>query len=107
MLKCLTIVDDSTTEAVAVVLARALGGLPVTRVLDTRHVQDGRQLFREVLDGPIRFWPVGGQRAFRFVGKADLSLMFSGVATFMASPRGSVAEWNPVSAGLSSSLMAA
>jgi len=54
-LKCLTIVDDSTTEAVAVVLARALGGLPVTRVLDTRHVQDGRQLFREVLDGPIRF----------------------------------------------------
>ena len=55
VLKCLTIVDDSTTEAVAVVLARALGGLPVTRVLDTRHVQDGRQLFREVLDGPIRF----------------------------------------------------
>ena len=34
MLKCLTIVDDATTEAVAVVPARALGGLPVTRVLD-------------------------------------------------------------------------
>ena len=34
MLKCLTIVDDATTEAVAIVPARALGGLPVTRVLD-------------------------------------------------------------------------
>jgi putative transposase len=33
VLKCLTIVDDATTEAVAVVPARALGGLPVTRVL--------------------------------------------------------------------------
>ena len=33
-LKCLTIVDDATTEAVAIVPARALGGLPVTRVLD-------------------------------------------------------------------------
>ena len=28
MLKCLTIVDDATTEAVAIVPARALGGLP-------------------------------------------------------------------------------
>ena len=28
VLKCLTIVDDATTEAVAVVPARALGGLP-------------------------------------------------------------------------------
>ena len=34
VLKCLTIVDDATTEAVAVVPARALGGLPVTRVFD-------------------------------------------------------------------------
>ena len=34
VLKCLTIVDDATTEAVAIVPARALGGLPVTRVLD-------------------------------------------------------------------------
>ena len=32
VLKCLTIVDDATTEAVAIVPARALGGLPVTRV---------------------------------------------------------------------------
>jgi transposase InsO family protein len=34
VLKCLAIVDDATTEAVAVVTARALGGLPVTRVLE-------------------------------------------------------------------------
>jgi len=34
-LKCLTIVVDATTEAVAVVPARAIGGGPVTRVLDT------------------------------------------------------------------------
>jgi hypothetical protein len=61
------------------------------RSLLTRQVQDGRQLFREVLEGPIRFWPIEGQRAFRFEGKADLSEMFAGVAgvaTFVASPAG-------------------
>jgi putative transposase len=41
VLKCLTIVDDATTEAVAVVPARALGGLPVTRVLDDLAVTRG------------------------------------------------------------------
>jgi putative transposase len=40
-LKCLTIVDDATTEAVAVVPARALGGLPVTRVLDRLAIERG------------------------------------------------------------------
>jgi transposase InsO family protein len=39
--KCLTIVDDATTEAVAIVPARALGGLPVTRVLDRLAVTRG------------------------------------------------------------------
>ena len=34
VVKCLAIVDDATTEAVAIVPARALGGLAVTRVLD-------------------------------------------------------------------------
>ena len=34
VVKCLTIVDDATTEAVAIVPARALGGRPVTRVFD-------------------------------------------------------------------------
>jgi transposase InsO family protein len=37
----LTIVDDATTEAVAIVPARALGGLPVTRVLDQLAVTRG------------------------------------------------------------------
>ena len=41
VLKCLTIVDDATTEAVAVVPARALGGLPVTRVLDDLAITRG------------------------------------------------------------------
>ena len=39
--KCLTIVDDATTEAVAIVPARALGGLPVTRVLDRLALERG------------------------------------------------------------------
>ena len=41
VLKCLTIVDDATTEAVAVVPARALGGLPVTRILDRLACERG------------------------------------------------------------------
>ena len=34
VLKCLAIVDDATTEAVAIVPARALSGVAVTRVVD-------------------------------------------------------------------------
>jgi putative transposase len=41
VLKCLTIVDDATTEAVATVPARALGGLAITRVLDQLAVERG------------------------------------------------------------------
>jgi transposase InsO family protein len=41
VLKCLAIVDDATTEAVAVVPARAFGGLPVTRVLDRLAIERG------------------------------------------------------------------
>lgn len=41
VLKCLAIVDDATTEAVAVVPARALGGLTVTRVLDRLALDRG------------------------------------------------------------------
>lgn len=41
VVKCLTIVDDATTEAVAIVPARALGGLPVTRVLDRLALERG------------------------------------------------------------------
>ena len=41
VVKCLTVVDDATTEAVAIVPARALGGLPVTRVLDQLALKRG------------------------------------------------------------------
>jgi transposase InsO family protein len=41
VLKCLTVVDDATTEAVAVVPARALGGLPVTRIFDRLAIERG------------------------------------------------------------------
>jgi transposase InsO family protein len=41
VLKCLTIVDDATTEAVAIVPARALGGLPLTRILEQLAVTRG------------------------------------------------------------------
>jgi putative transposase len=41
VLKCLTIVDDATTEAVATVPARALGGLAVTRSLDRLAAERG------------------------------------------------------------------
>jgi transposase InsO family protein len=34
VIKCLTIVDDATHEAVAIVAERALGGLQLTRILD-------------------------------------------------------------------------
>jgi transposase InsO family protein len=41
VLKCLTIVDDASTEAVAAVPARALGGHAVTRVLDRLAIERG------------------------------------------------------------------
>lgn len=52
VVKCLTIVDDATTEAVAIVPARALGGLPVTRVLDQLAVSRGLPLVLRTDNGP-------------------------------------------------------
>ena len=40
-IKCLTIVDDATHEAVAVVPERAIGGLALTRILDQLSVKRG------------------------------------------------------------------
>jgi transposase InsO family protein len=57
VLKCLTIVDDATTEAVAVVPARALGGLPVTRVLDRLAVEPCHACC-----GPTTRWSSAGGR---------------------------------------------
>ena len=52
VMKCLTIVDDATHEAVAIVLARAFGGLPVTRVLDRLAITRG---LPQILDNGKEF----------------------------------------------------
>ena len=52
VLKCLTIVDDATTEAVAVVPARALGGLPVTRVPEQLAASRGLPQVLRTDNGP-------------------------------------------------------
>ena len=52
VVKCLTIVDDATTEAVAIVPARALGGLPVTRVLDRLAHERGLPRILRTDNGP-------------------------------------------------------
>ena len=52
ILKCLTIVDDASTEAVAVEPARAMGGLAVTRVLDHLAVTRGLPRVLRTDNGP-------------------------------------------------------
>ena len=52
VLKCLTIVDDASTEAVAVEPARALGGVPVTRVLDQLAITRGLPRILRTDNGP-------------------------------------------------------
>jgi putative transposase len=52
VLKCLTIVDDATTEAVAIVPARALGGGPITRVLEQLAVSRGLPQVLRTDNGP-------------------------------------------------------
>jgi transposase InsO family protein len=52
VLKCLTIVDDATTEAVAIVAARALGGLPLTRILDQLAIDRGLPKALRTDNGP-------------------------------------------------------
>jgi hypothetical protein len=60
-------------------------------LLSTKHVQDGQQLLREVLAGPLRFTPEG--RTYRFEGDATFGGMLAGiagVAPFVVAVRGSV-----------------
>jgi hypothetical protein len=60
-------------------------------------VEDGRQLFREILVGPIRFTPEKGEKlTYRFEGEIAFDRLFSGIAglaPFMASPTRVVPEW--------------
>ena len=53
--------------------------LAAWRSLLTRQTQDGRQLLREILDGPIRFMPDG--QMYRFHGKAALWKLLAGAAS--------------------------
>jgi site-specific DNA recombinase len=73
------------------------------RGLLTKHIEDGRELLRQVLSGPVRLWPVEGERrVFRFEGTADLGRLFSGVAglaTCVASPTGTVLSYQPTFRG--------
>src|SRR5438093_895731 len=60
------------------------------RALLTRRVEDGRQLLREVLEGPLRFTPEG--KSYRFEGEIAFGRLLAGmvgVAPLMASPTGS------------------
>jgi putative transposase len=52
VLKCLTIVADATTEPVAIVPARALGGIPVTRVLEQLAASRGLPQVLRTDNGP-------------------------------------------------------
>jgi len=52
VLKCLTIVDDATTEAVAIVPARALGGRPVTRAREQLAASRGLPQVLRTDNGP-------------------------------------------------------
>jgi DNA invertase Pin-like site-specific DNA recombinase len=53
--------------------------LSAWRSLLTRQTQDGRELLREVLQGPIRFMPDG--KMYRFQGKAALGRLRAGTAS--------------------------
>jgi hypothetical protein len=47
-------------------------------LLATHQVQDGRQLLREVLAGPLRFTPDG--RTYRFEGEARVGAIVAQMA---------------------------
>ena len=69
VVKCLTIVDDATTEAVAIVPARALGGVPVTRVFDRLALDRGLPRILRTDNGP------------EFCGRAPAAPMYKMAAT--------------------------
>lgn len=52
VLKCLTIVDDATIEAIVTVPARALGGLAVARILDRLAIERGLPTALRTDNGP-------------------------------------------------------
>jgi len=75
--------------------AKVLDYVKAWRALLTKRVEDGRQLLREVLAGPLRFTPEG--KTYRFDGEeAEIRQLLAGVAslpTVGTSPAGSDREW--------------
>jgi hypothetical protein len=67
-------------------------------LLTGQDTQDGRELLRQALDGPIRFTP--DNRRYQFTGEVAMGGLLSGivgVSTFVASPRGHEEgrQWQP------------
>jgi hypothetical protein len=87
-------IDASNVAAVPQVDRRAIEAKVRMRVkqwrqLLTMNIEDGRQLLREVLAGPLRFTPEG--RSYRFDGEATLGQIVAGIAglpTVGTSPTG-------------------
>lgn len=50
------------------------------RALLTGNVGDGRELLRQVLEGPIQFTPDPDERQYHFKGDVELGRLFSGIA---------------------------
>ncbi len=63
--------------------------LVLWRALLTEHVEDGRELLRQVLARPLRFTPEGTRYGFEGEAAVGRLLVGSvGLATFVASPPG-------------------
>ena len=69
----------STQRDVRAIETAAREKLAAWRSLLTRQTQDGRELLREILEGPIRFTPDG--KMYRFHGKAALGKLLAGAAS--------------------------
>ena len=72
----------------AAIEARVQGFVAEWRTLLTEEVEDGRQLLREVLEGPLRFTPDG--KVYRFTGQVATGRLITEAVlpTLRASPGG-------------------
>ncbi|HSL21511.1 MAG TPA: hypothetical protein VK886_08245 [Vicinamibacterales bacterium] len=85
-------------EGLLIALASAEAPLEHWRKLLTANVEDGRQLLREVLEGPLRFTPE--QRTYRFEGDVATGRSVAGlvgvppcVASLMPGSWNQIASW--------------
>jgi hypothetical protein len=67
-------------------------------LLTTKRVDDGRQLLREALVGPIRFTPEqNATLMYRFESDIAMGRLLKGVASlapYVASPAGTAPQWS-------------